>query len=186
MLFGTAFAELMICWMLWFWVFAVQHKRRTREKPVVTAPGAKWGILLQGIGYMLVWTYVGPMGLFKPAPFLIGSMILAPLSTALSWWAVQHLGKQWRIQAALSKDHTLVETGPYRWIRHPIYTSMLGMLLATGLVLTWWPMFAAAVAAYILGTEMRVRAEDGLLAERFPEGFAAYRSSVRAYIPFMR
>jgi protein-S-isoprenylcysteine O-methyltransferase Ste14 len=44
-------------------------------------------------------------------------------------------------EAALSEDHELVQTGPYRWIRHPIYASILGMLLATGNAWTWWPMF---------------------------------------------
>jgi protein-S-isoprenylcysteine O-methyltransferase Ste14 len=186
MLFRAAFAELMVCWMLWFWVFAVQHKRRALEKPVVTDPGAKWGILLQALGYALAWIHPGPIEPFKPAPLLIASMILGPLSTALGWRALRHLGKQWRIQAALSEDHKLVQTGPYRWIRHPIYASMLGMLLATGFVWTWSPMFAAAVCLYLTGTEIRIRSEDRLLAARFPEAFAAYRSRVRAYIPYLR
>jgi len=59
-------------------------------------------------------------------------------------------------------------------------------LLTTGAAWTWWPMFVAAVIVFILGTEIRVRAEDGLLAERFRESFTAYRSRVPAYIPFIR
>jgi protein-S-isoprenylcysteine O-methyltransferase Ste14 len=113
-------------------------------------------------------------------------MILAPLSVALGWAAARHLGKQWRLEAALSEDHELVQTGPYRWVRHPIYASMFGLLLATGFAWTWWPMFVAAVIAFVVGTEIRVRAEDRLLAERFQESFPAYRSRVRAYIPFIR
>jgi len=90
------------------------------------------------------------------------------------------------LEAALSEDHELVQTGPYRWLRHPIYASMLGMLLATGFAKTWWPMFVAAVIFFVAGTEIRVRAEDRLLAERFQESFTSYRSRVRAYIPFIR
>jgi protein-S-isoprenylcysteine O-methyltransferase Ste14 len=63
---------------------------------------------------------------------------------------------------------------------------MLGRLLTTGLAWTWWPMFAAALIVFIAGTEIRVRAEDRLLAGRFQESFTAYRSRVRAYIPFIR
>ena len=63
---------------------------------------------------------------------------------------------------------------------------MLGMLLATGAARTWWPMFIAAVLVFLAGTEIRVRAEDRLLAGRFQESFTAYRSRVRAYIPFIR
>jgi protein-S-isoprenylcysteine O-methyltransferase Ste14 len=60
------------------------------------------------------------------------------------------------------------------------------MLLATGAAWTWWPMWVAAVIFLLVGTEIRVRAEDRLLAERFGDSFIAYRSSVPACIPFIR
>jgi protein-S-isoprenylcysteine O-methyltransferase Ste14 len=63
---------------------------------------------------------------------------------------------------------------------------MLGMLLATGFAWSWWPQLLAALAIFLVGTEIRVRAEDRLLAGRFGETFTAYRSRVRAYIPFLR
>jgi protein-S-isoprenylcysteine O-methyltransferase Ste14 len=56
---------------------------------------------------------------------------------------------------------------------------MLGMLLATGAARTWWPMFVAALIVFLAGTEVRVRAEDRLLGERFQDSFFAYRSRVR-------
>jgi protein-S-isoprenylcysteine O-methyltransferase Ste14 len=185
-LWNIALAELLVCWMLWCLVFVAHHKRHAAETPVVTAPAAKRGMWLQMLGYALVWTYTGPIETRKPAALLMASMILGPASTLLAWSALRHLGKQWRVQAALSKDHELVETGPYRWIRHPIYASMLGMLLATGFVVARWPMLVAALAAYFIGTEIRVRAEDRLLEGRFQEAFTAYRSRVRAYLPFVR
>ena len=63
---------------------------------------------------------------------------------------------------------------------------MFGMLLQTGLVKTWWPLLLAAITFYIIGTEIRVRAEERLLAERFGSTFAAYRASTKAYIPLIR
>ena len=91
----------------------------------------------------MVWCF-SPISLGRsewwPKGFTIASMVLGPASVGLAWFAVRHLGKQWRIQAALSEDHELVQTGPYRWVRHPIYASMLGMLLATGFAKTWWPL----------------------------------------------
>ena len=60
------------------------------------------------------------------------------------------------------------------------------MLLATGNAWTWWPMFIAGLIFFLVGTEIRVRAEDRLLADRFQESFIAYRSRVRAYIPLIR
>jgi len=63
---------------------------------------------------------------------------------------------------------------------------MLVMLLATAAAWTWWPMFVAGLIFFLIGNEIRVRAEDGLLAERFGSAFTAYRSHVRAYLPFLR
>jgi protein-S-isoprenylcysteine O-methyltransferase Ste14 len=60
------------------------------------------------------------------------------------------------------------------------------MVLATGLAWTWWPMFIAGMIVFMTGTEIRVRAEERLLAARFQESFTAYRSRVPAYIPFIR
>jgi protein-S-isoprenylcysteine O-methyltransferase Ste14 len=60
------------------------------------------------------------------------------------------------------------------------------MLLATGAAWTWRPMFALAVIVFLAGTEIRVRSEERLLAERFQDAFRNYRSRVPAYIPLIR
>jgi protein-S-isoprenylcysteine O-methyltransferase Ste14 len=113
-------------------------------------------------------------------------MVLGPPSVALAWAATRHLDKQWRYEAAVIEDHELIQTGPYRWVRHPIYASMLGMLLATGAAWSRWPMFAVGLVVFLVGTEIRVRAEDRLLAERFQDAFTEYRFRVNAYVPFIR
>jgi protein-S-isoprenylcysteine O-methyltransferase Ste14 len=138
------------------------------------------------VGFALAWTYVRPKVFEKSNLALIASMIIGPPSVALAWAATRHLGKQWRYAAALREDHELITTGPYSVVRHPIYTSMLGMLLATGAAYTWWPMFTAALVFFLVGTEVRVRSEEHLLAERFQDSFIAYRARVPAYIPFVR
>ena len=182
----VALAELIACWILWSMAFIKPRKQAAGQQAVVAAPVAKWGILLQMFAFALVWAYLRPAGFQKAAVSLTISMILGPASVVLAWMAARHLGKQWRFEAALIQDHVLVQSGPYRFIRHPIYASMLGMLLATGFAWTWWPMFTAGLIAYLAGTEIRVRAEDRLLEERFQEAFRAYRSLVRAYIPGLR
>ena len=138
---------------------------------------------VQAIGFFLAWLRTVRS---EPPPLLIASMIIAPASAWLAWRAVSHLGKQWRIQAGLYADHELVRTGPYAAVRHPIYLSLLGMLIATGLVMAWWPILIVAVGFGVLGTEIRVRAEDALLESRFGDTFRQYRDSVPAYIPFIR
>ena len=66
-------------------------------------------------------------------------MVFFFLATLLSWTGARALGRQWRIDAGLSADHQLITSGPYRFVRHPIYTSMLSILLGTGFLITpWW------------------------------------------------
>src|SRR5215469_3217755 len=127
MLLMVALVELVLCWLAWLLVFIVRHRRPSAGEPVVTAPEAKRGMLLQGVAFLLVWIYVRP-ALFEKSPVsLVLSMIIAPVSVVLGWLAVRHLGRQWRFQAGLNADHELVQAGPYRFLRHPIYASMLGM-----------------------------------------------------------
>ena len=63
---------------------------------------------------------------------------------------------------------------------------MLSLLLGTGFLITPWPLVLAAVAVFVIGTEIRVRIEDGLLASRFGDEFRDYQRSVAAYIPLVR
>jgi protein-S-isoprenylcysteine O-methyltransferase Ste14 len=63
---------------------------------------------------------------------------------------------------------------------------MLLLLVATAALLTRWGWAAASVALFLIGTEIRVRTEDRLLASRFGDRFTAYRRQVAAYIPLVR
>jgi len=183
---NIALVELTICWIAWSLAFVRPRKLAAGQEKVVRAPASRWGILLNFLGFGCVCAYVRPAGFEKSAPEFVASMLLGPLSVGLVWAATSHLGKHWRYEAALNADHQLVKTGAYSRIRHPIYVSMLGMLLATGAAYTWWPMLVAGFVFFLMGIEIRVRAEDRLLEQRFQDEFIEYRSRVRAYIPFVR
>jgi protein-S-isoprenylcysteine O-methyltransferase Ste14 len=63
---------------------------------------------------------------------------------------------------------------------------MLAILLSTLLLLTPWVWLAVSLALFVTGTELRIRAEDGLLAARFGPAFEEYKRQVPAYIPYVR
>jgi protein-S-isoprenylcysteine O-methyltransferase Ste14 len=96
------------------------------------------------------------------------------------------LGRHWRIEAGLNTDHELVQHGIYSVVRHPIYTSMLLATVGTGLILAPLYLLPVSVLLYVVGTGIRVRFEEGLLAERFGEEFWEYRRGVAAYLPMPR
>ncbi len=182
----AAWIELGVCWLAWSLAFVRPQKRAKGQKEAVRATSSRVGIVLVMLAFACVWAFVFPNGFHKSAASLVASMILGPPSVVLAWLATRHLDKQWRFEAALSEDHELITTGPYRWLRNPIYASMLGMLLATGFAKTWWPMMVAGVVFFVIGTEIRVRAEEKLLAARFGEKFARYKATTPAYFPLLR
>jgi protein-S-isoprenylcysteine O-methyltransferase Ste14 len=114
------------------------------------------------------------------------AVIFLVLACMLSWTSTRALGRFLRFEAAVSADHQLIRTGPYRLLRHPIYASMLCIVLALVAVSTVPVVSALALLVFLGGTEIRVRTEDKLLAASFGGEFDAYRRSTRAYIPFVR
>lgn len=186
MLETAAISELIFCWILWILAFVKPRRIAAKQQEVKRDSSSIVGIFFVGLGFALVWVRIRPAGFQKSAAALIVSMVLAPLATALAWSATRRLGKQWRMQAALSQDHELIQSGPYAFVRNPIYASMFGLLLAIGAALSWWPLFLAGVISFVIGTEIRIRAEERLLAERFGDSFKAYKARVPAYIPFLR
>jgi protein-S-isoprenylcysteine O-methyltransferase Ste14 len=113
------------------------------------------------------------------------SVIFLALANLLSWSGARALGRQLRLDAAVGSDHELIRSGPYRLVRHPIYTSMLCVILGTGMITASLPMLTTSILLFVIGTEIRVRVEDGLLASRFGEDFRDYRRSTSRYIPLL-
>jgi protein-S-isoprenylcysteine O-methyltransferase Ste14 len=177
----VASAEIPICWALALYPF-LRRPKQQKDRDSVIVRKARWGIALQILAFLLISIVV-----FKPKPegVLVAATVVMPLSVWLGWRALTHLGKQWRIQAGLYSDHELVRTGPYRVVRHPIYVALLGMLIGTGLVVSWWPVVLLAGLLFIVGIEIRIHAEEALLADRFGEAFQKYKATVAAYIPFL-
>jgi hypothetical protein len=177
----------------WF-AFAAAFLFRKRPEKVsgpVRRNGSLWGVLLTGVGMALVWWVRRPVG----SAIIPGSIELSYLldvvaclltiaSIGLVLAAVRSLGKQWNVRAMLVDQHTLVTTGPYAIVRHPIYTGILGVMIATGLVNTYWFVVLAALAFGFAGTTMRIRQEELLLQEQFGPEFEAYKNAVPAFLPW--
>jgi protein-S-isoprenylcysteine O-methyltransferase Ste14 len=145
---------------------------------------ARWGILLELVAYSMLWQ--GSFWTRSPEAWRMAtSVIFLTLANLLSWSGARALGRQFRLDAAVGSEHELIRSGPYRWVRHPIYTSMLCVILGTGVIIASLPMFLVSILLFVIGTEIRVGIEDGLLASRFGEEFRDYRRSTSRYIPLL-
>jgi protein-S-isoprenylcysteine O-methyltransferase Ste14 len=174
---------LALGWMAWFTPFVLN---RWNSAPATARDNrSRWGILFQLVSYSILWQ--GKFWLKPPVGWQVSACIFfLTLATLLSWTGTRALGKHLRLDAALTKDHRLIQAGPYRLLRHPIYSSMLSILLGTGFIIATPALFAVSIVVFLIGTEIRVRTEDKLLAARFGSEFREYKSSVSAYIPLVR
>ena len=177
------YAVLAAGWLIWVIPFLLA--KRNAEAPAQTDRRARWGMLLQVIAFALLWQ--GHFWNTEPAAWRIAlSALFLAIAGLLSWTSTRALGRQWRLDAGLNADHKLVTTGAYRFVRHPIYCSLLCLFLGIGFMITPWLLFLIALVVLLAGTEIRVRIEDNLLASRFGEDFRRYENSVPAYVPFVR
>jgi len=183
------FVVVMSCWFAFAAVFIF------RKKPPA-APDQKRdrasipGVALQGLAYAIVWSihrqFFSPLvtGVAWLELLTAAIAITAAIgSVVLIMAAVRTLGKEWSITARMVEDHKLATEGPYARVRHPIYTGMLGMLIATGLAISHWIALVAAIVIFAIGTLIRVRIEERLLRETFGQQFEEYAREVPAVIP---
>ena len=187
-----AFDGVILGWLVMVVVFALRRSRSLLQ----TQPEARrdrtslLAMALQGVGFFAVWAFKRPHGtsLFAMPPAAgiatgIVAVVLAAASVALATRAVLTLGKQWALVARVVEGHRLVTEGPYARVRNPIYTGMLGMLIATGLVASRWQALLVGVAIFLLGTWLRVRIEERLLRSTFGAKFDDYVRKVPALLP---
>ena len=99
-------------------------------------------------------------------------------------WARFTLGRNWSGIVTLKGGHELITSGPYALVRHPIYTGLLTMLVATVIVLGHVAGIIALPLVFV-SFWVKLRYEEKLMLEQFPEEYAAYQRRVRRLIPFV-
>jgi protein-S-isoprenylcysteine O-methyltransferase Ste14 len=103
-------------------------------------------------------------------------------SLALLAWTQAELGRQWSAQLQLREQHQLVTSGPYRRVRHPLYTSGFGMLVGFALVTAHW-IFVLFAALTIVGLVVRVPKEEQMMLEEFGDQYRQYMAATGRFFP---
>ena len=113
----------------------------------------------------------------------VAGAILVALGLGLALWARWHLGANWSAVVTLKENHTLIRSGPYRVLRHPIYAGLILAFAGTALAIgEWRGLLALAVAVPPLLRKVRV--EEKNLAAAFPD-YERYRGETFALIPWI-
>ena len=117
-----------------------------------------------------------------PVPLRWAGVGLAVVAAALLIWTFRNLGKNLTDTVVTRKDHTLVTTGPYRWVRHPFYVSFALAVLANSLVTANWFLFVTGSVVFVL-LVVRTRKEEDRLIERFGDDYREYMKRTGRFFP---
>jgi len=131
------------------------------------------------------WLRIGPLRLrFVPEDPLIGwvGIALTFAGVAFAIWARHCIGVYWSARVTLKERHQLIRSGPYAYVRHPIYTGMLMGTAGAALVAGEWRGVLAVVLLLAAHSRKALR-EEGLLSREFGEAYASYRQSTGFLFP---
>jgi protein-S-isoprenylcysteine O-methyltransferase len=102
---------------------------------------------------------------------------------ALRWYAIFYLGRLFTVNVAIAADHTLIDSGPYRTIRHPSYPGALLVFLGLGIPFGNWLSLIIVVVPTSLAFMQRIAIEQAALTRALGDSYLRYRARTKRLIP---
>jgi protein-S-isoprenylcysteine O-methyltransferase Ste14 len=178
------------CWILFavtWLLFALSTKRSIYRES--GAQRLRYWILLL-LAFLLLtrasrWPYPFSLRIIpatESVQWLAAMLCIAGLAFCV--WARATLGRNWSGTITLKEGHELIERGPYRFVRHPIYTGLLAMFLATALALGHLGGVVAVILAFA-SFWIKLCEEERLMLQQFPDQYRSYQRRVQRIIPFV-
>jgi protein-S-isoprenylcysteine O-methyltransferase Ste14 len=179
--------DLWLAWAIYWWISArsikaVRRREGAASRAAHVAPLVVAALLLAPStlpGGFLCQRLL-PASL---ATFWIGATSVA-LGLGFSAWARARLGGNWSGTVTIKHGHELIRSGPYAYVRHPIYTGLLAALVGSAIARGEWRGLVAVVIAFA-ALWRKLKLEERWLIETFGESYACYRAEVAALIPFL-
>jgi protein-S-isoprenylcysteine O-methyltransferase Ste14 len=135
--------------------------------------------------YFLGIAWIASFSFPLPAWLRWAGFVLGFIAVAFWTWAQIHLDTQWSAQLQLKKGHHLVTTGPYAFVRHPLYLGMIGWAVSVSLLTANW-LFVALCALSIVGVMKRVPKEERMMIEAFGDEYTEYMNHTGRYFPKLK
>lgn len=175
------FIACVVVWVAFELALAARERGRGRDSSVLLLSLAVGGGIALGN-----FAARRAQGLALPGPgwwpVALGVLVVA-LGLALRAWAVHELGRFFRLTVVVQAGHHVVDTGPYRLIRHPSYTGLLMVVLGLGVMLGTWLSIPACLLPALAAFTARLRHEERVLARELGEPYRAYMAHTDRLVP---
>jgi protein-S-isoprenylcysteine O-methyltransferase Ste14 len=177
----------MVLWCVFSIYWEIEAKNSSPAAVSESRPSRWLHLLLINAGQLLLFFEVRGLGRrYLPASTILVATGLAMLAMGvlLAVWARRCLGRNWSGEITIKVEHQLVRNGPYRVLRHPIYTALLSMYAGTALVSGELHALIGLVLA-VLAYLRKVRKEEANLMKAFGTDYSDYRGGTWALIPWL-
>lgn len=169
-----------------FWIFAARKSKRTERRESLESRLSY--TLLTAATFFLLFSQYGNSGILAmqwlPATPLVEFAGIATVAVGLGFavWARLHLGQNWSATVTVKERHQLIRTGPYKLVRHPIYSGMIAAM-AGAAVVNRELRGVVSVVLLFLGFFIKSRIEDRFMEDTFGAEYEAYRKITGALVP---
>ncbi len=143
-----------------------------------------WVVIVVSVTLAFNLAYQLPQAGMNAAPVLrILGIALFVAGLVIRWYAIVSLGRFFTVNVAIATDHQLIDTGPYRLVRHPSYTGALMAFLGLGLCLGNWASLAVIVIPIFVVFLRRMQVEEAALLQTFGDQYGDYMRRTKRLIP---
>lgn len=175
-----------LLWLLFVivWIVSALRSKRTIKRNYTWLVSRVLIVIV--IAFLIKGDQVPTLGFSQPSndPTLaILGLALMVLGIGLAFWARFHLASNWGMPMSLKENPELVTTGPYTYIRNPIYTGVVLTMLGSGWTLgSWWFLMAFFSLIYFIYASVQ---EEKIMLAAFPDTYPAYKARTKMLIPWM-
>jgi protein-S-isoprenylcysteine O-methyltransferase Ste14 len=120
-----------------------------------------------------------------PWPLFLAGLLIEWAGISLTWWAQRALGRFYRPVVTIHEDHRVVTSGPYRYVRHPIYAGAMVVMVGVGLALGNWLSLALCVLLPLAAYVVRIRVEEGALEDALGDSYREYEQGKARLVPWI-
>jgi len=168
------------------WLITLPFTKRTKQSLTGKSLAVQRAIFL--VGFFLIGSdyfrqgWLGHYFLPENRPVQTAGIAFTAAGCLFAIWARLVLGANWSGTAGVKEGHELIEKGPYRFVRHPIYTGIVAACIGTALAIGEWRCILGLIVV-LLGLALKVAQEERLMMATFPHAYPQYRRRVKALIP---